>query len=108
MMSEPTPSPPHPDRVKYFKLFISIVVDLIGMATYLIPGLSEGTDVIWAPISGLCCFLLFGGRLGAIGGAFSTAEELLPFTDIIPSLTLVWLMKYVVLPKSSDDEELET
>lgn len=32
-------------------LVFSIIIDVIGCASYLIPGLAESTDVVWAPIS---------------------------------------------------------
>jgi hypothetical protein len=31
-------------------LILSIVLDVIGMATYLIPVLGEFSDILWAPI----------------------------------------------------------
>ena len=68
-------------------------MDLVGMATYLIPGLGEWGDLIWAPISGFVFYKLFGGRLGLIGGIFDFLEELLPFTDIIPSFTIAWYIR---------------
>lgn len=86
------------DQHKYWKLVISLIIDAIGMATYLIPSLGETSDVIWAPISGAACFLLYRGKLGLVGGLAAATEEFLPFTDIIPSLTLVWLMRYVFFP----------
>ncbi len=85
-----------PQKVKYLKLAISLVIDALGMASYLFPGQGELADLVWGPISGAACFLMYRGRLGLIGGAFAAAEEMLPFTDIIPSLTLVWLCRYVL------------
>ncbi len=74
-------------------LTICILMDLVGMATYLIPGLGEWGDLIWAPVSGFVFYKLFGGRLGLIGGIFDFLEELLPFTDIIPSFTIAWYIR---------------
>ena len=39
---------------------ICIAMDLIGMASFIFPGMGEFTDVIWAPISGYIFFKLFG------------------------------------------------
>ena len=82
---------------KYAKLALAIALDLIGMTTFLIPGLGEVGDLVWAPMASLAGFIMFGGFTGAAGAAVTFTEELLPGTDWIPSLTLTWLMKYVVL-----------
>ena len=72
---------------------ICILMDLIGMASYALPAIGETFDLIWAPISGYVFFKLFGGRLGLIGGVLDFLEELLPFTDIIPSFTIAWFIR---------------
>ena len=74
-------------------LAICITMDLIGMASYIIPGLTEFTDIVWAPISGLVFYLLFGGRFGVIGGTLDFLEEIIPFTDFIPSFTIAWFIR---------------
>ncbi|MEI7735359.1 MAG: hypothetical protein WCI49_07825 [Ferruginibacter sp.] len=74
-------------------LAICIIMDLIGMASYIIPGLTEFTDIVWAPISGFVFYLLFGGRFGLIGGTLNFLEEIIPFTDFIPSFTLAWFIR---------------
>ncbi len=68
-------------------------LDVIGMATYLIPALGEFADVVWAPLSGYIFFKLFGGRFGLIGGVLNFLEEVIPYTDIIPSFTIAWYIK---------------
>ena len=45
---------------------ICIIMDLLGMVTYVLPWLGEFADLVWAPISGFIFFLLFGGRFGVI------------------------------------------
>ena len=72
---------------------LCILLDVIGMASYLIPALGEFADVVWAPISGLIFFKLFGGRFGVIGGVLNFLEEIIPFTDIIPSFTIAWFIR---------------
>jgi hypothetical protein len=74
-------------------IFLCIALDIIGMATYFIPAIAEVTDVVWAPISGFLFFILFGGRFGVIGGVLNFLEEIIPFTDIIPSFTIAWFIK---------------
>jgi len=74
-------------------LGICIIMDLIGMASYIIPGWGEFADLVWAPISGFVFYKLFGGRFGMIGGVLDFLEEVLPFTDIIPSFTIGWYIR---------------
>ncbi|TAD91713.1 MAG: hypothetical protein EAY75_03625 [Bacteroidetes bacterium] len=71
-------------------LALCILLDLVGMATYAIPVLGEFGDVVWAPLSGLIFYRLFGGWRGAIGGLVSFVEEALPGLDFIPTFTLAW------------------
>ena len=72
---------------------LCIVMDLIGMSSYVLPFLAEVTDLVWAPISAMIFNKLFGGRLGMIGGVLNFLEEIIPFTDIIPSFTIAWFIR---------------
>lgn len=72
---------------------ICIIMDLIGMATFAVPGFGEFADLIWAPISALIFLKMFGGRVGTIGGILNFIEEILPFADIIPSFTIAWFVR---------------
>ena len=72
---------------------ICIAMDLVGMLSYILPGVAEFLDIIWAPISGYVFFKLFGGRLGLIGGVLDFLEEIIPFTDAIPSFTIAWFIR---------------
>jgi hypothetical protein len=72
---------------------LCIIMDLLGMATYGLPWLGEFADIVWAPISGFIFFILFGGRFGLVGGVLDFLEEVLPFTDIIPSFTIAWFIR---------------
>jgi len=72
---------------------ICIGMDLVGMATYLIPAFGEFGDIVWAPISGYIFYTLFGGRFGVIGGVLNFLEEIIPYTDIIPSFTIAWFIR---------------
>src|ERR1700738_4212995 len=75
-------------------LVICIIMDLIGNLSYGIPFFGELLDLVWAPISGIIFFLMFGGWKGAFGGIFNFVEELLPGTDFIPSFTIMWFVQY--------------
>ncbi len=71
-----------------------ILMDLIGYATFALPFLGEFGDIIWAPISALIFYKTFGGWKGAMGGTLNFIEEILPFTDFIPSFTIMWAYKF--------------
>ena len=81
-------------------LVICIIMDLIGYASFAIPGFGEFSDIVWAPISGLIFYKMFGGRIGLFGGIFDFIEEILPFTDFIPSFTIGWFIRSKVLAKN--------
>ena len=83
-------------REKSTKLTIAIALDIVGMMSFLVPGVAELTDVVWAPIAAVANFLLFRGFTGAAGGMGTFLEELLPATDWIPSFTITWGIKYIV------------
>ena len=49
---------------------LCVILDLLGMVSFSIPFIGEFADVVWAPLSALIYFKLFGGRMGFFGGAF--------------------------------------
>lgn len=73
---------------------LCILLDFIGYASFSIPVLGEFTDLVWAPVSAVIFYRLFGGKMGVFGGGLSFLEELLPFTDFIPTFTLAWAFRY--------------
>jgi len=73
-----------------FKLLLCILIDLIGVSSYAVPGLGEATDIAWAPISALLVNYLFGN--GVFTG-LALVEELLPGFDIIPTATIAWFVE---------------
>lgn len=74
-------------------LIFCILMDIIGYATYAIPGLAEFADILWAPISAIIFMTTFGGWKGALGGVGNFIEEILPGTDFIPSFTIMWFIQ---------------
>ena len=80
-------------------LSFCIVMDLIGCASFAIPGIGEFSDIIWAPLSAFIFMKSFGGRFGAIGAVLNFLEEALPFTDIIPSFTISYFLRKYFLDK---------
>lgn len=83
------------NKIKYIKLLASIVIDLIGNATYFLPVVGEGGDLVWGFLSGgLLMFALYPNH--KIGATLGGLEELIPGTDIVPTATLLWLTDYVM------------
>ena len=80
-------------KIKY--LFLGLLFDGIGMLSFLIPGIGEFSDVIWAPLAAWLMTRMYKGRSGQIAGVVTFIEELVPGLDIIPSFTLMWLYTYV-------------
>jgi hypothetical protein len=76
-------------------LWLCILMDLIGCASYAVPVLGEVGDVIWAPISAIIFYRMFGGSMGAFGGMFNFMEELFPGLDFIPTFTLSWIVRRI-------------
>jgi hypothetical protein len=78
------------------KLILSLLFDGIGMLSYLVPVFAESIDIVWAPISGILLMLMYKGTAGKIAGLFGTIEELIPFTDVIPTFTITWFYTYII------------
>ena len=74
-------------------IIFCIIMDLIGYASFSIPFFAEVSDIIWAPISSFIFMKTFGGRIGRMGAVFNFIEEILPFTDFIPSFTIAWFIR---------------
>lgn len=86
------------EQQKNKHLTYSIILDLAGMLTYMIPFFGEAADLIYAPFYGIAIYSMYKVRLSKtkalLGGVFGTIEELLPFVDIIPTASLMWLYTY--------------
>lgn len=71
-------------------LAICLLMDAVGCLTYIFPVVAEWGDVAWAPISSYIFFKVFSGKVAKIGSLINLVEELLPFTDFIPTFTLAY------------------
>ena len=78
-------------------LAFCIIMDVLGYATYAIPGLGELGDIVFAPVSAIIFYIMFGSWKGAL---FNFTEEILPGTDFIPSFTIMWCWNYFSNKKS--------
>ena len=75
----------------YKKLALGILFDAFGYVSIIFPPF----DFVWAPASAWLMVKLYKGKKGKIAGAISFVEEALPFLDIIPTFTLMWIYTYV-------------
>ncbi len=87
------------DSRKWVLLVLSLVMDGMGLVSYVFPGFGEWIDVVWAPVASIANFLLYRGWLGAAGATATLIEEGLPFTDFVPTFTLTWCIKYLPIFK---------
>jgi hypothetical protein len=67
------------------KLVISVAIDIIGFASYIIPIFGDISDILWGPIEAAWIWYAYRSPALAIFGGI---EELLPFTDFIPMCTI--------------------
>lgn len=80
---------------KIRNLFLGLLFDGIGMLSFILPGLGELSDMIWAPISAWLMTRLYKGKIGQAAGLISFVEELIPGLDVIPTFTIMWIYTYV-------------
>lgn len=83
-------------------IFLCILLDLVGLTSYLLPMAGETEDLLWAPVSAIIFYFLFGKKkLGIFGGLFSFLEELSPGLDFIPTFTIGWVLRKYEIKKIS-------
>jgi len=80
---------------KYKKLGIGLLLDALGLVSFIIPGIGEFSDIVWAPVSGWLMTKLYAGKAGKVAGLITLVEEALPGFDVIPTFTLMWFYTYV-------------
>ncbi|PXY40691.1 hypothetical protein DMB65_10670 [Flavobacterium cheongpyeongense] len=79
---------------KVRKLLLGLLFDGIGMISLSIPVLGEFSDVIWAPVAAFIMTRMYKGRVGRTASILTFVEEIIPFTDVIPSFTITWIYTY--------------
>ncbi|ADV50743.1 hypothetical protein I2486_17170 [Cellulophaga sp. E16_2] len=80
---------------KFRNLFLSLLFDALGLVSFVIPGIGEFSDIIWAPISAWLMTRLYKGKIGQAAAMVTFVEELIPGTDFIPTFTIMWFYTYV-------------
>ena len=81
----------HKIHFSWRRLGMHLLLDAVGMISYLAPGIGESLDVIWAPLSSYLLLKMYPGTTGKVAAIIEFAEEALPFTDFIPTFTLTYL-----------------
>ena len=76
------------------KVMVSLLIDLIGSSSYLLPLVGEGFDVMWAPIQTILIMAMYDATSPNLKYV-SFFEEILPFTDLVPSATIGFLAEFV-------------
>jgi hypothetical protein len=90
---------------KFKLLRKGILYDLVGMSTMLIPLLGPFLDIIWAPYAAKRMGEMYKGNPGKIASWIVFIEEILPFTDVVPTFTLMWIYTFVFAPKFESANE---
>lgn len=75
------------------QLVVSLLIDFIGSSSYLLPGVGEAFDITWAPIQTILLMAMYDKAMPSLK-YISFIEEIMPFTDVLPSGTLGWVRKY--------------
>ncbi len=76
---------------KLSSLIFSLLFDALGLLSFVLPLIGEFSDVIWAPIASYLMLKMYPNRTGKIASIFVFLEELLPFIDVLPTFTLMWV-----------------
>ena len=82
---------------KYQILLLSLLFDALGFVSLIFPPF----DFVWAPLSAYLMTKLYKGREGKIAAVISFIEEALPFLDVVPTFSLMWLYTYIFKTKIS-------
>ena len=78
----------------WHKLGVSLAIDFVGSCSYLIPAAGEVFDLAWAPAQTVLVMAMYDKEMPYLKYV-SFAEEILPFTDIIPTASLGWCREFL-------------
>lgn len=87
-------------QTHYKKLALSLFLDAIGYISFIIPGIGEFSDIIWAPVSAWIMTKMYKGQEGKVAASIAFIEEAMPGLDVVPTFTLMWFYKYVYNKKT--------
>jgi hypothetical protein len=76
----------------WLRLLFCLVIDAGGDSSIVLPGLLGSlSDFIYAPLEALILSKVFPGAAPVAGLGF--LEEILPFTDALPTATIAWVLE---------------
>lgn len=78
-------------RQRWVQLLVAVCLDIIGCSSFLLPGLGEFGDLLWGPAQALIVKNMFKDNISPYAHYLSAVEEILPFTDVIPSASILWI-----------------
>lgn len=76
-------------------LWQGLLYDAIGMLTMAIPVVGPALDVLWAPYAGSQMLKMYPNKKGKIASIIVFIEEILPYTDYIPTFTIMWIYTFI-------------
>ena len=85
---------------KLGEFFGSIVIDVLGLVSYVVPGVAELIDIGIAPLTAYWIFEMLTDveepdkYVSGLFSLFGGAEELSVGLDVIPSATIAWVYKW--------------
>ena len=87
---------------KYKLLIIGLLLDAVGVITssWILPAIGDFADVVWAPLAAWLMTKMYKGTAGKVAGVLTFVEEIIPYVDIVPSFTLMWLYTFVFKGKA--------
>jgi hypothetical protein len=83
---------------KHQKLLLGLLFDALGYVSFFIPVF----DFFWAPLSAYLMTQMYAGKKGKIAGVIVFIEEALPFIDVVPTFSLMWIYNYYLNKKTSE------
>ena len=83
---------------KHQKLMLGLLFDALGYVSFFIPVF----DFFWAPFSAYIMTQMYAGKKGKIAGVIVFIEEALPFIDVVPTFSLMWIYNYYLNKKTSE------
>ncbi len=94
-------------KIQKKKLLVkSLIYDAIGMASASVPLVGPFLDLLWAPYAAKKMTQMFPGKKGKLASVIVFLEEILPFTDVIPTFTLMWLYTFVWKREGALDSQI--
>ena len=80
-----------PPRLDLAKLLVCLCIDAAGAANEALPLVGELADVVYAPLAAALLREMFSGS--NVVFLLELAEEILPFTDVLPLASICWVVE---------------